>query len=88
VTDERIDRKAILITDASSGSTRPVRLFAAKGWKVAATTRDPAQGAEFKVLEYVLVTRLDVQDQASIGSALQLAVDRFGGRAVVVTSAL
>ncbi|MDY7762814.1 SDR family NAD(P)-dependent oxidoreductase, partial [Burkholderia pseudomallei] len=71
--------KTILITGTSSGLGRATaRLFQAKGWNVVATMRDPASETELTQLANILVTRLDVQDVASIAAAVAAGLARFG----------
>jgi NAD(P)-dependent dehydrogenase (short-subunit alcohol dehydrogenase family) len=80
--------KTVLITGASSGFGKSaVQLFAAQGWNVIATMRTPAAGAELAKLDNVLVTRLDVQDEASIARAIAAGVERFGRIDVLVNNA-
>ena len=69
----------ILITGASSGIGKATALwFQAEGWAVIATMRDPAAGADLAALGNVLVTRLDVTDDASIVAAVNEGITRFG----------
>lgn len=71
--------RTILITGASSGIGKAsAELFHAKGWNVVATMRHPEKETELKALPNVLVTRLDVQDQASIDEAVGAGIARFG----------
>ena len=71
--------KTIFITGASSGIGKATASwFAERGWNVVATMRNPDDGAEL-VAENVLVTRLDVLDEASIQAAVEAAQARFGG---------
>jgi NAD(P)-dependent dehydrogenase (short-subunit alcohol dehydrogenase family) len=71
--------KTILITGASSGIGKATAAyFADRGWNVVATMRKPEYGAELAA-DNVLVTRLDVLDEASIQSAVHAAHERFGG---------
>lgn len=71
--------QTIFITGSSSGLGRATaRLFAAKGWNVVATMRAPEAETELTDLDNVLVTRLDVQDSASIQSSVDAGLARFG----------
>lgn len=77
----------ILITGASSGIGRATALrFQSEGWNVIATMRDPA-GSDLAELENVLVTRLDVTDTASIETAVNAGIDRFGAIDVLLNNA-
>jgi NAD(P)-dependent dehydrogenase (short-subunit alcohol dehydrogenase family) len=72
-------KKTVLITGASSGiGLAAAKVFAGNGWNVVATMRQPAADLELSTLPGVLVTRLDVQDRASIASAVAGGVERFG----------
>jgi NAD(P)-dependent dehydrogenase (short-subunit alcohol dehydrogenase family) len=78
----------ILITGASSGIGRATATyFQARGWNVVATMRNPAAETALGELDRVLVTRLDVQDEASIDDAVRAAVARFGGIDVLLNNA-
>jgi NAD(P)-dependent dehydrogenase (short-subunit alcohol dehydrogenase family) len=80
--------QTVLITGASTGfGQSAAHLFAAQGWNVVATMRNPLAGAELAALKNVLVTRLDVQDQASIESAIAAGIERFGQIDVLVNNA-
>lgn len=71
--------KTILITGASSGIGKTTaKLFAERGWNVVATMRRPENEVELRAFDNVLVTHLDVTDAASIRSALDAAISRFG----------
>lgn len=77
-----------LITGCSSGIGRATaQLLAAEGWNVAATMRNPDDGADLASHPSTLVTRLDVTDDASIDAAVTAATDRFGGIDVLVNNA-
>jgi len=81
-------KKTVFITGASSGfGKETVRLFHEKGWNVVATMRSPEKEGELAALEGVLVTRLDVTEEASIAAAVKAAVDAFGGIDVLVNNA-
>jgi NAD(P)-dependent dehydrogenase (short-subunit alcohol dehydrogenase family) len=69
----------ILITGASSGiGNATAKHFQAQGWNVVATMRTPDKEQELTKLDNVLVTRLDVQESASIESAVAAGIERFG----------
>lgn len=78
--------KTVLITGTSSGfGAACVHRFAADGWNVIATLRDPAAAPDFP--DSVLITRLDVQDRASIDAAVAEGIARFGAIDVLVNNA-
>ena len=80
--------QTILITGASTGIGKATaQFFHDKGWNVIATMRTPENGAELAALENVLVTRLDVQDSASIASAVAEGIERFGKIDVLLNNA-
>ena len=71
--------KTILITGSSTGIGRATAFkFQKEGWNVIATMRTPEKETELTQLDNVLVTRLDVQDLASIDSAIRAGIERFG----------
>lgn len=81
-------KKTILITGASSGIGKSTaKFFHDKGWNVVATMRNPAAETELNTLDDVLVTRLDVEDAASIQSAVAAATERFGAIDVLLNNA-
>src|SRR5579859_809151 len=72
-------KKTVLITGTSSGFGKvAAKLFAKNGWNVVATMRQPESGSDLAELSDVLVTRLDVQDIASIAQAIEAGIARFG----------
>lgn len=78
--------KTVLITGCSSGFGKAAAcLFADKGWNVIATMRNPPEACE----EYtnVFVIKLDVQDRATIKSAVSAGIARFGQIDVVINNA-
>jgi NAD(P)-dependent dehydrogenase (short-subunit alcohol dehydrogenase family) len=81
-------KKTIVITGCSSGFGRATaRLFAWEGWNVVATMRRPEEEQDLNTLPNVLVTRLDVQDQGSIDSAIEAGIARFGRIDALVNNA-
>ncbi|HXH45388.1 MAG TPA: SDR family oxidoreductase [Bradyrhizobium sp.] len=78
----------ILITGTSSGLGRATaKLFQAKGWNVIATMRNPEAETELNQIDRVLVARLDVQDTASIRTAIDAGIAAFGRIDVLVNNA-
>ena len=73
--------KTVIITGSSTGIGRAsVIKFQEAGWNVVATMRSPEKEEELNKLENVLVTKLDVLDQATIDATVQAALDKFGQR--------
>jgi len=80
--------KTILITGCSSGVGKSAaRHFAAQGWNVVATMREPDQDLANQYPDRILVEALDVANAASIEAAVSAGVDRFGGLDAVVNNA-
>lgn len=81
-------KKTVFITGASSGFGKETAVtFQQQGWNVVATMRSPEKAGELAQLENVLVTRLDVQDQGSVKTAVQAAIEKFGTIDVLVNNA-
>ncbi|KAB0664067.1 SDR family oxidoreductase [Oryzomonas japonica] len=81
-------QNTILITGCSSGFGRATaRLFAWEGWNVIATMRRPEEERDLAALPNVLVTRLDVRDPATIASAIEAGIARFGRIDALVNNA-
>jgi NAD(P)-dependent dehydrogenase (short-subunit alcohol dehydrogenase family) len=81
-------KKTVLVTGASSGFGKAaVEIFARNGWNVVATMRTPAAETEPFHGGEVLVTRLDVQDRASIDQAIAAGIARFGKIDAVINNA-
>ena len=80
--------KTVLITGASSGIGKAsARLFHDKGFNVIATMRSPEKEKDLTALENTFVTRLDVNDPASIQKAIEEGLDRFKNIDVLVNNA-
>ncbi len=78
----------VLITGTSTGLGKATaKLFQGKGWNVVATMRSPDAETELTQLDRTLVTRLDVQDEASIGSAITAGLAAFGHIDALVNNA-
>ncbi len=81
-------KKTVFITGASSGFGRTtVKLFHQKGWNVIATMRSPEKESELSTIPGVLVTKLDVTDNHSIGEAVRAGIHQFGQIDVLVNNA-
>lgn len=81
-------QKTVLITGTSSGMGRAAAfLFQKNGWNVVATMRTPAKETELNKLPNVICPALDVNDKATIESALAEALKQFGQIDVVVNNA-
>ncbi|CAM3954417.1 NADP-dependent 3-hydroxy acid dehydrogenase YdfG [Pedobacter westerhofensis] len=80
--------KTILITGASAGIGKTTaKKFAAEGWNVIATMRSPDKEQELTKLNNVFVTKIDVEDNDSIKSAIDAGIEKFGKIDVVVNNA-
>lgn len=80
--------KTVLITGTSTGfGLETASLFARQGWNVIATMRTPSAEHSLNQLPNVLVTRLDVEDRASIDHALTAGLARFGQLDVLINNA-
>lgn len=80
--------KTILITGASSGIGKiTAKYFQEKGWNVVATMRAPEKEEELTALDNILITRLDVQDPASIRNAVAAGIEKFGKIDVLLNNA-
>ena len=80
--------KTVLITGCSSGiGEASARHFAAQGWNVAATMRNPAAAAHLKDIPNIKLLALDVTDKASIAEAVAEALAAFGQIDALVNNA-
>ena len=79
--------QTVLITGCSSGIGRmAARLFAERGWNVAATARRP-EALVGLMAPNVAVLALDVTDERSIAAAVAATMERFGRIDVLVNNA-
>lgn len=79
---------SVLVTGASSGIGRAtVVACAARGWRVAATMRTPADAGDLAATPGVTVLPLDVTDPDSVTSAVAAAVSICGRLDAVVNNA-
>ena len=78
----------VLITGCSSGiGAAAVQHFAAQGWNVAATLRNPASAHFEDGAGKVATFALDVTDQESVDAAVAQAAERFGQIDVLINNA-
>jgi NAD(P)-dependent dehydrogenase (short-subunit alcohol dehydrogenase family) len=81
-------KKTVLITGTSSGiGKETAKLFAEKGWNVAATMRSPEKEQELSKLKNVVCLKLDVTNPATIANAIDETIRTFGQIDVVVNNA-
>ena len=77
----------VFITGASSGiGLETAKLFREHGWNLVATMRTPEKSEDI-IGDNTLVTRCDVTDLDSIGTAVDEAMARFGSIDVLVNNA-
>lgn len=80
--------KSVLITGCSSGiGAAAARHFSDQGWNVAATMRNPADGAALAKLPGVRILALDVTDDRSVRDTVAVAAKEFGTIDAVVNNA-
>lgn len=80
--------KTVLITGASTGIGKAsAQYFESKGWNVIATMRNPAYEKDLQPSERLMLTALDVTQDASISAAIEAGISRFGSIDVVVNNA-
>ena len=70
--------KTIFITGASSGIGKATaELFAANGWQVIATMRNPEKGKELAKLSNVVVMPLDVTNSGQIEEVCRQVLGKY-----------
>ena len=80
--------KTIVITGASSGIGKETAvLFAKKGWRVAATMKNPEHLSLFADIKNITTYVLDVKDRSSIKSCINRVIQDFGKIDVIVNNA-
>ena len=78
----------VLITGASSGiGEAAAKLFAERGWRVAATMRNPTDGVALAEHPQIEVLALDVTDHHSVEAAVAATVETFGRIDVLINNA-
>lgn len=81
-------KKTVLITGASSGIGKSIALlFAAKGWNVAATMRNPSNTDAFNSIPSIKSYTLDVTNEESVKKAFTAIHNDFSQIDVVVNNA-
>jgi short-subunit dehydrogenase len=81
-------KKTVLITGTSSGIGKEAsKYFNEQGWNVIATMRSPEKEHEIESSDSILLIKLDVQDQKSIGSAINEGMKRFGRIDLLINNA-
>jgi NAD(P)-dependent dehydrogenase (short-subunit alcohol dehydrogenase family) len=84
----QISSPVVLITGASSGiGQASAKLFAERGWRVAATMRTPSHDTDLAQLQNVAVLSLDVTDPASVEAAVTATLAKFGRIDVLINNA-
>jgi NAD(P)-dependent dehydrogenase (short-subunit alcohol dehydrogenase family) len=80
--------KTMLITGASSGiGKEAAKVFAADGWNVVATMRSPEKEQDLVPSDNLMLTRLDLQNAASIQEAVGQILKKFGRIDLLVNNA-
>jgi short-subunit dehydrogenase len=80
--------KTMLITGASSGiGKEAAKIFAAHGWNVVATMRSPEKEQDLVPSDSMMLTRLDLQNAASIQETVDETLKKFGRVDLLVNNA-
>jgi NAD(P)-dependent dehydrogenase (short-subunit alcohol dehydrogenase family) len=84
----RSNNRTIFITGTSAGiGSAAAKLFAERGWNVAATMREPSNAPVWANRGNVEIIALDVSNRASISAAIAAATGRFGQIDVLLNNA-
>ncbi len=80
--------QTVLITGSSTGIGKATaQYFLDQGWNVIATMRSPDKEQDLIKSDHCMLARLDVTDDASIHSAIEAGIQRFGQIDVLVNNA-
>ena len=80
--------ETVLVTGSSSGFGLAIaQRFAARGWNVVATARNPASIPGWAGGDRIAALPLDVTDEASVAAAVAATIRRFGAIDVLVNNA-
>jgi NAD(P)-dependent dehydrogenase (short-subunit alcohol dehydrogenase family) len=80
--------RTVLITGCSTGIGRATaELFQRQGWNVSATMLEPGKETELHLLPNMICPFLDVNDNASIATAIKETLDHFGHIDAIVNNA-
>lgn len=83
-----LPKQTVLITGTSSGFGKTcAQYFAARDWNVIATRRRPDAENELGSLPNILLTELDVTKPATISTAIETGIARFGRIDAVINNA-
>lgn len=81
-------KQTIFITGASSGIGKATSLyFAAKGWNVIASMRNPEKENDLSVHENITLLKADVNDYSSVNEAIRQGISKFGQIDVLLNNA-
>jgi NAD(P)-dependent dehydrogenase (short-subunit alcohol dehydrogenase family) len=81
MTSSPLNQRTILITGCSSGiGLASARMMKARGWRVLATARTPADLEHLQTVEHVTALHLELRDEASIAACAEEALAVSAGR--------
>jgi len=82
------EKRTVFITGTSSGLGKlTAKIFAERGWNVAATMRSPEKETELNLIENIKIFKLDVTNLMQVKTATEQAITTFGKIDVVVNNA-